>query len=173
MSNAPLAPLTLALSKGRIFEETMPLLAEAGIEVPENPESSRKLILPTSDPGLRLIIVREMCIRDRRPVGPGDPRAPAVSAITYAGVGAGIALTGLACLALMASGAGANANWTALGGLTLALSALAWPGLNRPAPAHHLAAAPAPGRLPPGIGRLALHYGVFGAGYIIPATRCV
>lgn len=58
MSNAPLPPLTLALSKGRIFEETMPLLAEAGIEVPENPESSRKLILPTSDPGLRLIIVR-------------------------------------------------------------------------------------------------------------------
>ncbi|MCJ9710777.1 ATP phosphoribosyltransferase, partial [Bordetella hinzii] len=51
MSIAP-APLTLALSKGRIFEETMPLLAEAGIEVGENPESSRKLILPTSDPGL-------------------------------------------------------------------------------------------------------------------------
>ncbi|MFQ6690363.1 ATP phosphoribosyltransferase, partial [Bordetella pertussis] len=56
--NPAAAPLTLALSKGRIFEETMPLLAEAGIEVPENPESSRKLILPTSDPGLRLIIVR-------------------------------------------------------------------------------------------------------------------
>lgn len=52
------APLTLALSKGRIFEETLPLLAEAGIEVGENPEKSRKLILPTSDPGLRLIIVR-------------------------------------------------------------------------------------------------------------------
>jgi ATP phosphoribosyltransferase len=52
------APLTLALSKGRIFEETLPLLAEAGIEVAENPEQSRKLIIPTSDPGLRLIIVR-------------------------------------------------------------------------------------------------------------------
>ncbi|AOB29486.1 ATP phosphoribosyltransferase catalytic subunit [Bordetella sp. H567] len=52
------APLTLALSKGRIFEETLPLLAEAGIEVAENPERSRKLIIPTSDPGLRLIIVR-------------------------------------------------------------------------------------------------------------------
>ena len=51
-------PLTLALSKGRIFEETLPLLAAAGVEVSENPESSRKLILPTSDPGLRLIIVR-------------------------------------------------------------------------------------------------------------------
>ncbi|MBC7203179.1 MAG: ATP phosphoribosyltransferase [Pusillimonas sp.] len=52
------APLTLALSKGRIFEETLPLLEAAGIHVSENPESSRKLILPTSDPGLRLIIVR-------------------------------------------------------------------------------------------------------------------
>ncbi|MDQ8031844.1 ATP phosphoribosyltransferase [Bordetella genomosp. 1] len=58
MSQATARPLTLALSKGRIFEETMPLLAEAGIEVTENPESSRKLILPTSDPGLQLIIVR-------------------------------------------------------------------------------------------------------------------
>ncbi|MCV6802521.1 MFS transporter, partial [Achromobacter ruhlandii] len=95
---------------------------------------------------------------------------PAVSAITYAGVGAGIALTGLACLGLMAADAGANANWIALGALALLLSALAWPGLKRPGPARHLAAAPAPGRLPPGIGRLALHYGVFGAGYIIPAT---
>lgn len=52
------SPITLALSKGRIFEETLPLLAAAGIHVPENPESSRKLILPTSDPGVRLIIVR-------------------------------------------------------------------------------------------------------------------
>jgi ATP phosphoribosyltransferase len=51
-------PLTLALSKGRIFEETLPLLAAAGVHVTENPESSRKLILPTSDPGLQLIIVR-------------------------------------------------------------------------------------------------------------------
>ncbi|MDX3894371.1 MULTISPECIES: ATP phosphoribosyltransferase [Pusillimonas] len=51
-------PLTLALSKGRIFDETLPLLAAAGIQVSENPESSRKLILPTSDPGLQLIIVR-------------------------------------------------------------------------------------------------------------------
>ena len=51
-------PLTLALSKGRIFDETLPLLAAAGIQVSESPESSRKLILPTSDPGLQLIIVR-------------------------------------------------------------------------------------------------------------------
>ncbi|WP_257835136.1 ATP phosphoribosyltransferase [Burkholderia glumae] len=52
------APLTLALSKGRIFEETVPLLAAAGIEVAGDPESSRKLILPTNDPNVRVIIVR-------------------------------------------------------------------------------------------------------------------
>ena len=50
--------LTLALSKGRIFEETLPLLEAAGITVTENPETSRKLILSTNDPHLRVIIVR-------------------------------------------------------------------------------------------------------------------
>ncbi|MEX3526205.1 MAG: ATP phosphoribosyltransferase [Burkholderia sp.] len=52
------APLTLALSKGRIFEETVPLLAAACIQVAEDPASSRKLILPTNDPNVRVIIVR-------------------------------------------------------------------------------------------------------------------
>jgi ATP phosphoribosyltransferase len=50
--------LTLALSKGRIFEETLPLLKAAGIEVTEDPETSRKLILPTNDPLVNVIIVR-------------------------------------------------------------------------------------------------------------------
>ena len=50
--------LTLALSKGRIFEETMPMLARAGVSVLEDPESSRKLIIETSNPQLRVIIVR-------------------------------------------------------------------------------------------------------------------
>ncbi|MBV6272649.1 ATP phosphoribosyltransferase [Alcaligenaceae bacterium CGII-47] len=51
-------PLTLALSKGRIFDETLPLLEAAGIRVTENPETSRKLILPTDSPDLQIIIVR-------------------------------------------------------------------------------------------------------------------
>jgi len=51
-------PLTLALSKGRIFDETLPLLQAAGISVTEALAQSRKLIVPTSDAGLRLIIVR-------------------------------------------------------------------------------------------------------------------
>jgi len=50
--------ITLALSKGRIFEETLPLLAAAGIEPLENPESSRKLIIDTNRPEVRLVIVR-------------------------------------------------------------------------------------------------------------------
>ncbi len=50
--------LTLALSKGRIFDDTIPLLKAAGIMVTEDPETSRKLILSTNDPHVRVIIVR-------------------------------------------------------------------------------------------------------------------
>ena len=50
--------ITIALSKGRIFEETLPLLKAAGITPLEDPESSRKLILPTNRDDVRLIIVR-------------------------------------------------------------------------------------------------------------------
>jgi ATP phosphoribosyltransferase len=50
--------LTLALSKGRIYDETLPLLKAAGIEVLEDPEKSRKLILATNQPDVRVVIVR-------------------------------------------------------------------------------------------------------------------
>jgi ATP phosphoribosyltransferase len=50
--------VTIALSKGRIYEETKPLLEAAGIVPAEDPEASRKLILPTGKPGVRVIIVR-------------------------------------------------------------------------------------------------------------------
>jgi len=50
--------ITLALSKGRIFEETLPLLAAAGITVSEDPEKSRKLILSTNRPDVRVVLVR-------------------------------------------------------------------------------------------------------------------
>jgi ATP phosphoribosyltransferase len=52
------AALTLALSKGRIFDETLPLLARAGIEVTDDPQTSRKLILATNRPDLRVVLVR-------------------------------------------------------------------------------------------------------------------
>ncbi|ABM60154.1 ATP phosphoribosyltransferase (homohexameric) [Verminephrobacter eiseniae EF01-2] len=50
--------ITLALSKGRIFDETRPLLAAAGIEVQGDPDRSRKLILPTNRPDVRVVLVR-------------------------------------------------------------------------------------------------------------------
>ena len=50
--------LTLALSKGRIFDETLPLLRAAGIEVLEDPEKSRKLILATNQHDVRVVLVR-------------------------------------------------------------------------------------------------------------------
>lgn len=50
--------LTIALSKGRIFDETLPLLAAAGITPEEEPGSSRKLIIGTNLPDVRLVIVR-------------------------------------------------------------------------------------------------------------------
>ena len=50
--------ITIALSKGRIFDETVPLLKAAGIVTRENPETSRKLILATNRRNIRVIIVR-------------------------------------------------------------------------------------------------------------------
>ena len=54
MNNA----LTIALSKGRIFKETLPLLAAAGIEPVDDPETSRKLILDTNQDDVKLVIIR-------------------------------------------------------------------------------------------------------------------
>jgi ATP phosphoribosyltransferase len=50
--------ITFALSKGRIFDESLPLLAAAGIVPAEDPETSRKLIIGTSRPDVRLVLVR-------------------------------------------------------------------------------------------------------------------
>ena len=50
--------ITIAVSKGRIYEEALPLLAKMGIEPIDNPETSRKLILPTTREDVQLIIIR-------------------------------------------------------------------------------------------------------------------
>lgn len=50
--------ITLALSKGRIFDDSLPLLRAAGIDVLDDPEKSRKLILCTTRPELRVVLVR-------------------------------------------------------------------------------------------------------------------
>ncbi|MFB6259715.1 MAG: ATP phosphoribosyltransferase, partial [Thiohalorhabdaceae bacterium] len=50
--------LTIALSKGRILDETLPLLEAVGIRPAEDPEASRRLVVETNRPGVELIIVR-------------------------------------------------------------------------------------------------------------------
>ena len=50
--------ITLALSKGRIFDDSLPLLRAAGIEVLEDPEKSRKLIIGTTRPDVQVVLVR-------------------------------------------------------------------------------------------------------------------
>lgn len=52
------APITIALSKGRIYKQTLSLLAAAGIEPADDPETSRKLILDTTVPQVKLVIIR-------------------------------------------------------------------------------------------------------------------
>ena len=52
------ARLRIALSKGRILDETLPLLKSAGIELLEEPSKSRKLIFPTSNPNVDIVIIR-------------------------------------------------------------------------------------------------------------------
>lgn len=51
-------PITIALSKGRIFKQTLPLLAHAGIKPIDDPETSRKLILDTNHPQIKLVTIR-------------------------------------------------------------------------------------------------------------------
>ena len=50
--------LTIALSKGRIFKDTVPLLRAAGIEPLDDPETSRKLVLDTSRDDVKIVIIR-------------------------------------------------------------------------------------------------------------------
>jgi ATP phosphoribosyltransferase len=53
-----MTPLTIALSKGRNLAETLPLFAAAGVVPLEDPDASRKLIIPTNQPGVSLLILR-------------------------------------------------------------------------------------------------------------------
>ena len=64
--------ITIALSKGRIFEETVPLLAAAGIEVTEDVEKSRKLIFATTRPDVRVVLVRASDVPVYVPYGGAD-----------------------------------------------------------------------------------------------------
>ena len=64
--------ITIALSKGRIFDETLPLLAAAGIAPQDDPDKSRKLIIATNRADVRLVIVRATDVPTYVQYGAGD-----------------------------------------------------------------------------------------------------
>jgi len=115
-----------------------------------------------------LIYVSAWCLERLAALG-----RPALSNTVFAGVGAGIALAGGLCLALMRAGAGSARAWIVLGLLSVALSAVIWGVLGSGAAPHGASAERASAG---GTDwnreslRLVLCYGAFGFGYIIPAT---
>lgn len=96
---------------------------------------------------------------------------PFLNSLVFAGVGTGIAAAGLLCMALLGLHAGSSSAWLSLGLLSLAVTALIW-RVFRPLPAIAGPAQGAPARYRWNAWsvRLVLCYGVFGFGYIIPAT---
>lgn len=52
------SPITIALAKGRILKDTLPLLDHAGIELHDDPDTTRKLILDTNQPGVKVVLIR-------------------------------------------------------------------------------------------------------------------
>jgi len=109
-----------------------------------------------------LVQVSSWCLQELAALG-----KPELGGVVFSGVGWGIALAGALCLALMAAGANSSQAWIALGTVSLLAGAVLWPIVAR------RDAAPAAGN---GLTwtaeaiRLVLCYGVFGFGYIIPAT---
>ncbi len=89
--------ITLALSKGRIFDETMPLLKAAGLEVLEDPETSRKLILPTNHANVRVVLVRASDVPTYVQFGGADLGVTGLDTLIEhgGGVAGGVATAGL------------------------------------------------------------------------------
>ncbi|HEX9488876.1 MAG TPA: YbfB/YjiJ family MFS transporter [Stellaceae bacterium] len=110
-----------------------------------------------------LVHVSSWCLEELAALG-----RPQLGGVVFSGVGWGIALAGALCLALMALSASSSQAWVALGALSLVATAVLWPMVKRGAePAARATNAFA---WTPDAVRLVFCYGVFGFGYIIPAT---
>src|SRR6266853_5163324 len=93
-----------------------------------------------------------------------------LSGTVYAGVGTGIVIAGGACLVVMSVHARSADAWLSLGAVSIALTAVIWPLLKRSASRDPVPAPTAAVIWSPEYRRLALCYGAFGFGYVIPAT---
>ena len=97
--------------------------------------------------------------------------ASARAPLTFAGVGAGIAVAGLACLVLMAANARSASAWLVLGAVAFAGAAIVWNGFGHEAAIDSSQTlADTPGTWTPETIRMVACYAIFGFGYIIPAT---
>jgi len=93
-----------------------------------------------------------------------------LSGTVYAGVGTGIVIAGGACLVVMSVHARSADAWLSLGAISIALTAVIWPLLKTSASRDPVPAPTASGIWSAEYRRLALCYGAFGFGYVIPAT---
>ena len=110
-----------------------------------------------------LVYTFAWCLERLSPLG-----RPMLNAVVFSGVGTGIAFAGLLCLALMAASVSSASAWLDLGLIGLAVTALVWPVFSSPAETARPARTAE--RWTAEHVRLVLCYGVFGFGYIIPAT---
>lgn len=94
------------------------------------------------------------------------------SGIMFAGVGSGIALSGLLCIAFVAAGISSSQSWLVLGLVALGGALCVWSSFGGPPDAAAPAGPPqgADGRWTSATVRLVIGYGLYGFGYIIPAT---
>ncbi len=97
-------------------------------------------------------------------------RRPVLNSAVFAGYGVGIAGAGLVCLVLMRGQASSGAAWGALGVLALAVTGSIWPVLGKSAGVTAEPASSVTPRCSLDSARLVVCYGVFGFGYIVPAT---
>lgn len=95
---------------------------------------------------------------------------PQWGAVVFTGIGSGVALTGLACLALVAAGVGSRAAWLVLGATAALATVLVWPSFRARPAAARAPEARAGGRLGADARRLVVAYGLYGFAYIVPAT---
>ena len=110
-----------------------------------------------------LVHTSSWCLERIIPLG-----RPILAGVLFAGVGTGVALAGVLCVALMAAHASSPAAWLLLGIASLAVSFLIWPVFSSPGEAKK-----GPGsaqRWTWAQARLVIAYGAYGFGYIIPAT---
>jgi hypothetical protein len=112
-----------------------------------------------------LVHVSAWCLAQLAPY-----KRPLLGGTLFAGVGAGVAFAGLACLVLMSFGATATQAWLALGALSLVVTAALWGVLGGNGAAPIANARPEPYRWSGEAIRLVACYGAFGFGYIVPAT---